>query len=135
MPNILIIEDEKDIAENLAYNLRRKGFVVRLADSGELGLQFALDETHPPALILLDVMLPGMSGLELCRRLRREPLTRSTPIIMLSAKASKTDEIAGLETGADAYIKKPFSVKEIIAQLQIILHQENGQYLAVTTSA
>ena len=90
---ILIIEDDADIAEGLHYNLKREGFRTVIAESGEKGLRLALDEKNPPSLILLDLMLPGMSGMELCRRLRREPLTEKTPIIMLTAKAAEGDKI------------------------------------------
>ncbi len=120
---ILIIEDDADIAEGLYYNFRRAGFRPVIAESGEKGLRFALDEKSQPALIILDLMLPGMSGLELCRRLRREPLTEKTPIIMLTAKAAETDKIAGLELGADDYIVKPFSVKEVLARVRAVLRR------------
>lgn len=121
--NILIIEDEPDIAESLRYNFEREGFKVLIAESGEKGLRFALDEQISPSLIVLDLMLPGMSGLELCRRLRREPVTRKTPIIMLTAKVTEADKIAGLEIGADDYIVKPFSVKEVLARVRAVLRR------------
>jgi DNA-binding response OmpR family regulator len=120
---ILIIEDDADIAESLRYNFKREGFRPVVAESGEKGLRFALDEKNPPALIILDLMLPGMSGMELCRRLRREALTEKTPIIMLTAKAAEIDKIAGLEIGADDYIVKPFSVKEVIARVRAVLRR------------
>ena len=123
MNHILIIEDDSDIAENLKYNLEREGFSAQLAESGEKGLRLALSEKSPPGLILLDVMLPGMSGMELCRRLRREPLTEKTPIIMLTAKASETDKIAGLDLGADDYIIKPFSVKEVMSRIRALFRR------------
>jgi DNA-binding response OmpR family regulator len=120
---ILIIEDDEDIAESLQYNLRREGFRPVIAESGEKGLRLALDEKGQPALIILDLMLPGMSGMELCRRLRRETLTEKTPIIMLTAKAAEGDRIAGFETGADDYIVKPFSIKEVIARVRAVLRR------------
>ena len=120
---ILIIEDDADIAESLYYNFKREGFRPVIAESGEKGLRFALNEKSPPALIILDLMLPGMSGMELCRRLRRETLTEKTPIIMLTAKAAETDKIAGLELGADDYIVKPFSVKEVVARVRAVLRR------------
>lgn len=123
LQNILIVEDEPDIAESLHYNFKREGFRPSIAESGEKGLRLALDEKNPPALIILDLMLPGMSGIELCRRLRRESLTENTPIIMLTAKAAETDKIAGLELGADDYIVKPFSVKEVIARVRAVLRR------------
>lgn len=121
--NILIVEDDADIAESLHYNFKREGFRPLVAESGEKGLRLALDEKNAPALVILDLMLPGMSGMELCRRLRREPATENTPIIMLTAKAAETDKIAGLELGADDYIVKPFSVKEVIARVRAVLRR------------
>jgi DNA-binding response OmpR family regulator len=121
--HILIIEDDADIAESLHYNFKREGFRSTIAESGEKGLRIALDEKTTPSLIVLDLMLPGMSGMELCRRLRREPLTEDTPVIMLTAKAAETDKIAGLDTGADDYIVKPFSVKEVIARVRAVLRR------------
>ncbi len=123
LENILIIEDDADIAESLHYNFRREGFRVTKAESGELGLRLALDAKNPPSLILLDLMLPGMSGMELCRRLRREPATEKIPIIMVTAKAAESDKIAGLDTGADDYIVKPFSIKEVIARVRAVLRR------------
>jgi len=123
LQNILIVEDDADIAESLHYNFKREGFRPLIAESGEKGLRLALDEKNTPALIVLDLMLPGMSGMELCRRLRREPLTENTPIIMLTAKAAETDKIAGLELGADDYIVKPFSVKEVVARVRAVLRR------------
>jgi len=120
---ILIVEDEADIAESLRYNFEREGFKVKIAESGEKGLRMALDENRPPSLILLDLMLPGMSGVELCRRLRREPPTKKMPVIMLTAKATEGDKIEGLDTGADDYITKPFSVKEVIARVRAVLRR------------
>lgn len=121
--SILIVEDDADIAESLHYNFKREGFKSMIAESAEKGLRLALDEKQTPSLIILDLMLPGMSGMELCRRLRREQSTESTPIIMLTAKAAETDKIAGLDTGADDYIVKPFSVKEVIARVRAVLRR------------
>ncbi len=129
MHEILIIEDDADIAESLQYNFKREGFRPVIAESGEKGLRLALDEKHPPALIILDLMLPGMSGMELCRRLRRESLTEKTPIIMLTAKAAETDKIAGLDIGADDYIVKPFSVKEVVARVRAVLRRVEKEIL------
>jgi DNA-binding response OmpR family regulator len=109
---VLIVEDDPDIAEGLRYNLEREGLESRVALTGEQGLALALDAKSPPSLVILDLMLPGMSGTELCRRLRREPATRRTPIIMLTARAAEADRVAGLDLGADDYISKPFSVRE-----------------------
>jgi DNA-binding response OmpR family regulator len=121
--NILIIEDDTDIAESLHYNFKREGLRPTIAESGEKGLRIALNEKTTPSLIVLDLMLPGMSGMELCRRLRREPLTEKTPIIMLTAKAAETDKVTGLDSGADDYIVKPFSVKEVIARVRAVLRR------------
>jgi len=122
-PRILIVEDEVDIAESLQYNLEQERFKVIIANSGEKGLRLALDEKKPPSLILLDLMLPRMSGLELCRRLRGETTTKDIPIIMLTAKAEEADKIAGLDKGADDYITKPFSIKEVIARIRAVLRR------------
>jgi len=120
---ILIVEDDADIAEGLHYNLKREGFRPVIAESGEKGLRLALDERDPPSLILLDLMLPGMTGMELCRRLRKETATDKTPVIMLTAKAAEGDKILGLDTGADDYIVKPFSIKEVIARVRAVLRR------------
>ena len=120
---VLIVEDDPDIAEGLRYNLEREGLEARVAETGEQGLQAALDKKNPPALILLDLMLPGMSGTELCRRLRREPQTRRTPIIMLTARGAESERVAGLELGADDYISKPFSVRELMARVRAVLRR------------
>ena len=121
--SILIIEDDADIAESLHYNFRREGFRASIAESAEKGLRIALENGGPPSLIILDLMLPGMSGMELCRRLRKESSTEHVPIIMLTAKAAETDKIAGLEIGADDYIVKPFSVKEVVARVRAVLRR------------
>jgi len=123
MQRILIIEDDADIAESLVYNLKREGFSPTVAESGEKGLRLALNEKQPPSLIILDLMLPGMRGQELCRRLRKESLTEKTPIIMLTAKATEVDKIAGLDIGADDYMVKPFSVKELVARVRAVLRR------------
>jgi two-component system, OmpR family, alkaline phosphatase synthesis response regulator PhoP len=120
---VLIIEDDPDISESLKYNLEREGLLTVLAATGEQGLIEALNERNPPMLILLDLMLPGMSGTELCRRFRREPLTRRTPIIILTAKGSESDRVAGLDLGADDYITKPFSVRELLARVRAVLRR------------
>jgi DNA-binding response OmpR family regulator len=124
---ILIIEDDPDIAEGLRYNLEREGLQAIIAPTGEQGLVAALDARRAPALIILDLMLPGMSGTELCRRLRREPATRRTPIMMLTARTDEADRISGLDLGADDYITKPFSVKEVMARVRAILRRADEQ--------
>ena len=120
---VLIVEDEPDIAEGLRYNLEREGLPVVVAETGEEGLAAALDPGNPPRLVLLDLMLPGMSGTELCRRLRREPRTRRTPVIILTARGSESERVAGLELGADDYVIKPFSVRELIARVRAVLRR------------
>jgi DNA-binding response OmpR family regulator len=120
---VLIIEDDPDIAEGVRYNLEREGMEARVALSGEAGLTAALDAKGAPGLIILDLMLPGMTGQELCRRLRREPATRRTPIIMLTARSGEADRVAGLDLGADDYITKPFSVKELLARVRAVLRR------------
>ncbi|HEY6186691.1 MAG TPA: response regulator transcription factor [Pyrinomonadaceae bacterium] len=127
---VLIVEDDPDIAESLRYNLERDGLAASIAETGEKGLEAALDARNPPALVILDLMLPGMSGTELCRRLRREPATRRTPIIMLTARASETERIAGLDLGADDYITKPFSVREVMARVRAVLRRVDEQTVA-----
>jgi DNA-binding response OmpR family regulator len=121
--SVLIVEDDPDIAEGLRYNLAREGLRAVVAESGEKGLEIALDKSSPPALVLLDLMLPGMSGTELCRRLRQEPQTRRTPIIILTARGSESERVAGLELGADDYVTKPFSVRELLARVRAVLRR------------
>jgi two-component system, OmpR family, alkaline phosphatase synthesis response regulator PhoP len=123
----LIIEDDADIAESVRYNLEATGFNTLVASSGESGLALALDSKNPPAVIILDLMLPGMNGIEICRRLRRETQTRRTPIIILTAKTSEADRITGLDVGADDYIAKPFSVKELLARVRAVLRRAEDE--------
>ena len=120
---VLIVEDDPDIADGLRYNLEREGFATLVAETGEKGLAAALDKNGPPALILLDLMLPGMSGIEMCRRLRQEPATRRTPVIILTARGSESERVAGLELGADDYVTKPFSVRELMARVRAVLRR------------
>ncbi len=118
---ILVIEDEADIRELLQYNLGREGYQVLAVGDGESGLREA--RRGKPDLIVLDLMLPGMQGLEVCRLLRERPDTRSIPVIVLTAKADESDVILGLELGADDYIGKPFSVKELVARVRAVLRR------------
>lgn len=118
---ILIIEDEEDILALVQYNLLREGYRVSCAVSGEDGLQLA--RTEIPDLILLDLMLPGMDGLDVCRALKKAPATARIPVIMLTAKGEETDVVAGLELGADDYIPKPFSPRVLIARLRTVLRR------------
>jgi two-component system alkaline phosphatase synthesis response regulator PhoP len=128
MQKILVTDDEKDIVELIAFNLQKEGFAVVKAYDGEAALR--LIKTQKPDLIILDLMLPEISGLDVCKAIRGNPETVGLPIIMLTAKADETDKIIGLEIGADDYITKPFSVKELIARIRAILrrrHDENKQ--------
>jgi two-component system phosphate regulon response regulator PhoB len=120
-PTILVIEDDASMAELLRYNLEHEGFKVAYAADGEEGLMRAQEE--PPDLVLLDWMLPLVSGIEVCRRLRRQPETRNTPIIMLTARGEEADRIRGLDTGADDYITKPFSPSELLARVHAVLRR------------
>ena len=130
---ILIIEDDADIAESLDYNFKREGFRTVLAESGEKGHRLAMDKNAPPNLIILDLMLPGMNGMELCRKLRREPSTEKIPIVMLTAKAAERDKIAGLEIGADDYVVKPFSFKELMARIRAVLRRTESESVESAT--
>jgi DNA-binding response OmpR family regulator len=123
----LIIEDDADIAESVRYNLETAGFRAQVALTGEQGLTLALDAANTPALIILDLMLPGMNGMDLCRRLRKEKQTRRTPIIMLTAKTSEGDRVAGLDVGADDYIAKPFSVRELLARVRAVMRRTEDE--------
>lgn len=119
---ILVVEDETDIAELLVYNLKREGYAVEAVTSGEAALKSA--RANPPQMMLLDLMLPGMDGLEVCRALRRDAATENLPIVMVTAKGEETDIVIGLELGADDYITKPFSPKVLIARMRKILRRE-----------
>jgi DNA-binding response OmpR family regulator len=118
---ILVIEDDPDIQELVAYNLEREGFQVHVCDDGEAGLRKAA--SWKPALVLLDLMLPGVEGLEVCRQIRSAKETRRTPVVMLTAKGEESDVVLGLGMGADDYIAKPFSPKEVIARIRAILRR------------
>lgn len=120
-PAILVIEDEPSQVELLRYNLSRQGFGVRVAMDGEEGLQQAIED--PPDLILLDWMLPTLSGIEICRQLRRNKATREVPVIMLTARSEETDKVRGLDIGADDYMTKPYSVRELIARVRAALRR------------
>ena len=120
---ILIVDDEPDIMELVSYNLKKAGFAVSSASDGEEALRM-IREKHFD-LIVLDLMLPGIHGMELCRILRNNPKTAHIPIIMLTAKGEETDKIQGLETGADDYMTKPFSPKELIARVKAILRRRS----------
>jgi len=118
---IVVVEDEADILEILTYNLEREGFTVIGADNGTLGLQ--LIKQHLPDIVLLDLMLPGMDGLEVCQQLRAYPASANIPVIMLTAKNEESDIVLGLGLGADDYVSKPFSPKEVIARIKASLRR------------
>ncbi len=121
---ILVVEDEKTIAELVAEALKRRGYRVELAHDGDSGLLAA--ETSLPDLVILDVMLPGMDGWEVCRRIRENPSTRNTPVLMLTARREERDLLAGFDVGADDYMKKPFSVNELAARVRSLLRRAKG---------
>jgi len=120
-PLILIVEDEIDLVTLLKYNLEKEGFRVMSANDGEEALLLANEQT--PHLVLLDWMLPLMSGLEVCRQLRRNPKTRDIPVIMLTARGEEVDKVRGLNSGADDYISKPFSPTELVARIRAVLRR------------
>jgi len=125
MPTILIIDDEPDIRDLLSYNLKREGYHVLVAPDGLTGRDEAFNSA--PDLIILDLMLPEIDGLELCRALRAEPKTAAVPVLMLTAKSEELDKIIGLEMGADDYVTKPFSVREIIARVKALLRRAKNE--------
>lgn len=121
MGTILVVEDEPDIADLVKYHLEKAGLPARVVADGKQALELIVRE-HPD-LVVLDLMLPGMDGLELCRRLRGSPATRGIPVIMLTAKAEEVDRIVGLEMGADDYVPKPFSPRELVARVKAVLRR------------
>ncbi len=118
---ILIVEDEKDIAGMLDYNLKKEGFKTCFAGDGEYALK-AVSREHPD-LVILDLMLPGMDGLEVCRSLKKDDKTAFVPVIMLTAKSREADKVVGLELGADDYVTKPFSPRELVARIKAVLRR------------
>jgi DNA-binding response OmpR family regulator len=127
MPKILVVEDETTLRDTLALNLRAEGFEVLTAPDGEAGLQLAREQT--PDLLILDLMLPRLDGLSLCRILRR---TSEVPILMLTARGTEMDRIAGLETGADDYVVKPFSLGELVARVRALLRRTRSEHPAAS---
>lgn len=119
---ILVIEDEPDIVELIQYWLEREGYLVMTASDGETGLAEALE--RKPDLIVLDLMMPGIDGLEVCRRLRESEATAATPILMLTARSEEADIVVGLELGADDYMTKPFSPRQLVARVRAHLRRE-----------
>ena len=118
---ITIIEDEEDISHLLVYNLEKEGYSVSAYESGEQGL--AAIRAEPPGLVLLDLMLPGMDGMEVCRRMKQDAATQGIPVIIISAKGEESDIVAGLELGADDYLPKPFSPKILLARIRSVLRR------------
>ena len=121
MAHILVIEDEADIRQVLEYNLRQAGHEVSVAERGEAGL--ALARQRRPDLVLLDLMLPDISGLDVCRTVKSDPARREIPVIMLTARSDEIDRVVGFELGADDYVVKPFSVREICLRVQALLRR------------
>lgn len=118
---IIIVEDEADILDVIEYNLSREGYIVHGFRDGERGLK-AIREDHPQ-LVLLDLMLPGIDGLEICRKVKEDPITRDIPVIMITAKSEESDVVLGLGVGADDYVSKPFSPKELVARVKAVLRR------------
>ncbi len=123
---ILAIDDEQDLIELLRYNLELEGFHVKSALDGETGLTLA--QTDAPDLVLVDLMMPGIDGLEVCRRLRSDKRTACIPLIMLTAKSAESDRVVGLELGADDYVTKPFSTRELIARIRALLRRSEPTF-------
>ena len=125
MEKILVIEDDRDIAELMEFNLRAENFRVELSHNGREGLQKA--QKGLPDLILLDLMLPDLNGLEICKELKRDNRTKHIPILMVTAKGTEMDRVVGFELGADDYLAKPFSTRELILRVKAILRRVQGK--------
>ena len=123
--HILVVEDEEDILELITFNLKKEGYHVSTATSGERAIDIATKS--PPHLILLDIMLPGMDGLEVCKMLKHSPATINVPIVMLTAKGEESDIITGLEIGADDYMTKPFSPRVLVARVRNLLRRKKQE--------
>ena len=132
-PKIMVVEDETALSELLQYNLEAEGYEVEVVDRGD-DAELRLRETLPD-LLLLDWMLPGLSGIELCRRLRLRQETETLPIIMLTARSEESERVRGLSTGADDFVVKPFSVPELMARIKSILRRINPQKIASLLTA
>ena len=130
--DVIVVEDDEDILELISYNLRREGFNVVGYLSGEEGL--ARIKNDAPDIVLLDLMLPGVDGLEVCKMIKSEPVTRSIPVIMISARGSETDIISGLELGADDYITKPFSPKILVSRTRAVLRRYQDTVVEAETT-
>jgi two-component system, OmpR family, alkaline phosphatase synthesis response regulator PhoP len=121
---ILVVDDEPAILELVRFNLLREGFTVTTVEEGTKALEVV--HAQPPDLLVLDLMLPGIDGLEVCRRLKQDPATRQIPIVMLTAKGEESDIVIGLELGADDYIPKPFSPRVLIARIKAVLRRQSA---------
>jgi two-component system alkaline phosphatase synthesis response regulator PhoP len=124
MTKILVVDDEKHIGELVSYALQKEGYQVLTAQDGNRALE--LVQSEQPALVVLDIMLPGVDGLTICRLMRQNERTRDIPVIMLSARGQEIDRVLGLELGADDYITKPFSVRELVARVKARLRRSRG---------
>jgi DNA-binding response OmpR family regulator len=129
-PSILVVEDERDLLELIAYNLAREGFEVRTSQDGEDALMRLRAE--PADLVVLDLMLPGIQGMELLRIMREDRRTAPVPVILLTARTEETDRVLGLEMGADDYIGKPFSPRELVARVRAVLRRSSSEALSAT---
>ena len=118
---IVVIEDEPDIVEVLSYNLKREGFNVVSVERGDEGLNAVRNQS--PNLVILDLMLPGIDGLSLCQQMKSDPLIKEIPIIIISAKGEESDVVIGLELGADDYLPKPFSPRELLARVKAVMRR------------
>ena len=119
--SVMVVEDEPDILEVIEYNLQKEGYRVRSSRDGDEGLRMIRE--FAPDLVLLDRMLPGLDGVEVCRQMKQDPLTRSIPVIMVTAKGEETDVVVGLSVGADDYVAKPFRPKELLARVSAVLRR------------
>lgn len=128
--SVLVVEDEKNLAEALKFNLERQGYDVHVEHDGHGAIQQI--SANPPSLVILDVMLPGLDGFEVCRRVRTHS---NVPIMMLTARGEEVDRVLGLEIGADDYITKPFSLRELQARVRALLRRGNGSMLSPSTAA
>jgi two-component system phosphate regulon response regulator PhoB len=125
MARIVVIEDERDLQKVLDFNLRQAGHEVLSALRGHDGLQLARE--HSPELVILDLMLPDISGTEVCKSLKRDPKTHGIPVLMLTAKGEEVDRVVGFELGAEDYVVKPFSIRELLLRIDVILRRSKGE--------
>jgi two-component system phosphate regulon response regulator PhoB len=133
MQRVLICDDEPDLAALVELNLKDAGFAVEVAHSGEAALERA--RSNPPDLVLLDVMLPDVSGSEVCRRLKSDPTTAAVPVMLLTARGEEADRVGGFEAGADDYVTKPFSVRELVLRVKALLRRQPAPFPGVSLQA